>query len=74
MTCYEYLETIFLLHRMSLLVVVIDLGDFVSSQEACDYFFFKFYFHKPAWRESVIDAFCLFVVVGIITSRFVPQE
>lgn len=63
MTCYEYLETIFLLHRMSLLVVVIDLGDFVSSQEGCDYFFFKFYFHKPAWRESVIDAFCLFVVV-----------
>lgn len=40
MTCYEYLETIFLLHRMSLLVVVIDLGDFVSSQEGCDYFFF----------------------------------
>lgn len=43
MTCYEYLETIFLLHRMSLLVVVIDLGDFVSSQEGCDYFFYFFF-------------------------------
>lgn len=63
MTCYEYLETIFLLHRMSLLVVVIDLGDFVSSQEGCDYFFFNFISINQLGGKVLIDAFCLFVVV-----------